>query len=92
MKDHLEASIFGDHEDLDHEDLDHGVDGVDGVDDAASVETHDPALGTAPAPPSSRRDLRAQELAGRRARAVVPDERHPVTCRAADRLSCAVSW
>ncbi len=63
MKDHLEASIFGDHDDLDHEDLDHGVDGFD---DAASVETHGPALGTAAAPPSSRRDLRAQELAGRR--------------------------
>ena len=67
MKDHLEASIFGDHEDLDHEDLDHGVDGSR-FDDAASVETHDPAVSTAPAPPSSRRDLRAQELAGRRRR------------------------
>ena len=63
MKDHLEASIFGDHEDLDHEDIDHGVDGPD---DEASVEARDATEGTTAAPPSSRRDLRAQELAGRR--------------------------
>ncbi len=65
MKDHLEASIFGDHEDVDHEGMDHGVDGRD---DGASVEAHDPTASTTAAPPSSRRDLRAQELAGRRRR------------------------
>ena len=66
MKDHLAASIFGDHDDIDHEghegheDIDHGVDGSD--------STHGPAEGTTAAPSSSRGDIRAQELSGRRRR------------------------
>ncbi|GAA2478658.1 endolytic transglycosylase MltG [Terrabacter carboxydivorans] len=53
MKDHLESSIFGDHEDT--------VDGVEHLD------AGHPPEGAAPgATPSSRREMREQELAARR--------------------------
>ncbi|GAA2744046.1 endolytic transglycosylase MltG [Terrabacter aerolatus] len=52
MKDHLESSIFGDHEDT--------VEHLDHVDDVNHLEE------THAAPPLSRRELREQELASRK--------------------------